>query len=64
MLCSSGTRTQRLNENALACLWKDRVVLEAYQAIQRRRVFQPGPLVASLVVTPFSGEPTPFAGLY
>ena len=45
-------------------VWKDGDgVLEAYQAIQHRRVFKPGQLVASFVVTPYPENATLFVGL-
>ena len=46
-------------------VWKDGGgVLEAYQAIQSRRVFEPGQVVASFVVTPHPENATLFIGLY
>jgi hypothetical protein len=45
--------------------WKDGGgVLEAYQAVQRSRVFKPGQLLASFVVTPDPESATLFVGLY
>lgn len=46
-------------------VWKDAPeTLEAYQAVQRRRVFEPGQLIASFVVTPRPENATLFIGLY
>ena len=65
--CSSATRTQRVKRER--CLftgvWKDGGgLLEAYQAIQGRRVVEPGQFVASFVVTPHPENVTLFVGLY
>jgi hypothetical protein len=58
----AGRQTRSLS---LYGVWKaESVVLEAYQAIQQRRVFEPGELVASFVVTPHPENATLFVGLY
>ena len=57
---SRQTRTQSLYK-----AWKDgEGLLERYQAIQHRRVFEPGQLVASFVVTPHPENQVLFVGLF
>lgn len=58
----AGRQTRTLS---LYGVWKDdRGALEDYQAIQHQRLFEPGQLVASFVVTHHPENATLFVGLY